>query len=195
MTGNTSATGGYLAPENALAPTEDDALVDFLQSVIVGVSGVPGQFVRPRWQPEPPNLPPRSTTWIALGIDSRQPDTYAYVDHGGDAPGADNLQRHEVLNLRASIYGPAADSTAARIRDGLQIAQNREALQLANMGLVQTGNPIAVPSLVKEQWLYRVDLTIAIRRLIQRNYPVLNLVTAHGDVTTGVLTDPINVHD
>lgn len=181
---NTSATGGPLAPETTPAPLEGQDLNRFLQQVVAGISGLDGTVIFPRWQKEPPNLPSVGVNWAAVGIVRRDPDTYAAILHDPDGGGGDELQRHETIEMLASFYGPQADSYLEIFRDGLQIAQNREVLQLAGMGLVDTGEAIAVPSLVKDQWLYRVDITMTIRRQIRRVYPVLNILSSGGTITT-----------
>lgn len=183
MTDHTSATGGYLTPDSdGPQPLEGDKLVDFLQSVVVGCTGLDGQWVRPRWQPEPPNLPAADQNWCAVGTIDRVSDTYAVVTHDGDGEGADNLQRQQDITMLCSFYGPDADSYAELLRDGLQIAQNREALQLANMAVKSTGDAVPAPSLVKERWLYRIDVRVTFTRQINRRYPVLNLLSAEGSI-------------
>lgn len=170
---NDSSTGGYLAPASSPAPAEGQALEDFLQQVIVGITGLAGDLVRPRWQPTPPDMPKSGTDWCAYGITGFDADTYQ-VDVQGSS--SDDTQRHEVIELLTSFYGTDAQMYAALLRDGLQVAQNREAMQLVGMGLVDTGPITPAPSLVKERWLYRVDMTLRIKRMIQRSYPVLTLL-------------------
>ena len=53
---NTSATGGYLAGQ--LAPLADDELDDAIQAAVASISGLPGDLVRPRWQPAGPSPRP-----------------------------------------------------------------------------------------------------------------------------------------
>jgi len=173
---NTSATGGYLTPTVSPAPLEDEALVNFFQEWVVGITGLAGQYVRPRWQPEPPNIPGSSINWAAIGIARREVDTFAVEQHL--PAGTSQVKRHEVLHFLASFYGPAADSYAHILREGMQLAQNRERLTLNSMGLVESGEAVTVPELVKERWLYRVDLPFSIRRQIIRTYSVLNLNSA-----------------
>lgn len=180
---NTSATGGYLLPDaDGPQPLEGDALVDFLQSVVVGCTGLDGRWVRPRWQPEPPNLPPADQSWCAIGIVERSSDTYAYVEHDGAGDGSDKLQRQQEIAMLCSFYGPDADSYIELLRDGLQIAQNREALQLAGMALKSTGEAVIAPSLVKMLWQYRVDVRVVFVRQINRRYPVRNLLSEQGTI-------------
>jgi hypothetical protein len=52
------------------------------------------------------------------------------------------------------------------------------------MAFVSCGDLTAVPVILKQRWLYRVDLPFTIRREIVRVYPVLNLLTATATVTT-----------
>lgn len=184
---NTSATGGPLAPSASPAPLEGQALLDFIQDLVVGITGLDGTVVRPRWQPEPPNVPSGGTAWAAIGVTSRTADTYPYVTHDS-VNDVDAMQRHEILNVLCSFYdtgaGGQADAYAALLRDGIAIGQNREKLFLAGMGLVDVGELMAVPSLLKQRWLYRVDLPLVIRRQIDRTYPVLTILTGEATLNT-----------
>jgi hypothetical protein len=189
-----SSTGGYLVASSS-APEDDDALVDFLQSVVVGITGLQGRWVRPRWQPEPPNLPPASVTWAAIGVTNRKSNPYPAVEHDPAGEGADTLVNYEYFTLDTSFYGPTANASATALRDGLAIAQNREQLFLAGMALVAVPTELtAAPTLMKERWLFRVDMPIRFTRQIMRTYPVLNLISAVGLVTgdsaAGNLTAP-----
>lgn len=169
---------GYVEPSAVPAPLEDAELQDFFQEVVVGITGLPGKFVRPAWQQEPPNLPPVNTDWAALAITARPSDTYPYVGHDGTGDGSDNLQRHEDVEVLTSFYGPHADKFMSLWRDGLAIPQNRETLTLGSFVFVACDPALTVPSLVKERWLYRVDLPVHFRRQIDRTYPIRNLVQA-----------------
>lgn len=194
----TSATGGYLTPDpDGPQPLEGDALVDFFQAVVVGCTGLDGRNVRPRWQPEPPNLPEADVSWCAIGTTLRRSDSYAVVTHDPNGDGGDALQRQQEIELLCSFYGPGADSYAEILRDGLQIAQNREALQLAKMAVKSTGDALPVPALVKERWRYRVDVLVIFTRQINRTYKVLNLLTAEGELHTDMPPKvvPINVEE
>jgi hypothetical protein len=195
-----SSTGGYLLPSGT-PPLEGQALLDFLQAVIVGITGLDGTMVRPYWASEPPNIPDAGTAWCAFKIGARPSDKFPYVRHNpidADGQGSDTLQRHEALHILASFYdlgsGGLADGLAAQLRDGLSIPQNREVLTVNNMGLAYTGELVAVPVIVKTRWLYRVDLEVVIRRQIDRTYPVRNVLSAQTTfVTDDGLTAQINV--
>jgi hypothetical protein len=181
---NTSATGGYLSPGATPAPKEGQELDRFLQQVVVGITGMPGDMVRQRWQAEPPNHPKAEDTWAAVGIMRQVPDTYGVVEHDPAGQGGDTLTRHETLELLCSFYGPDCQAKAARLADGLLIAQNREVLFRAGMGLVGVSPILTVPSLVNERWIKRLDVTVTIRREVRRSYPVLNIVSAGGTILT-----------
>jgi len=184
---NDSATGGYLAPANEPAPLQGQSFEDFLHDVIEGITGVDSNLIRPRWQPEPPNIPPAAELWIAFGIGDRNTQNYPYVAHEGEGDGSEDLQTHEEFELKVSVYdlgaGASADEMAARLRDGVQIPQNLSVLQQAGMGYVGCSRISPAPVLFKERWLYRADLTILLRRLIRRTYPVLNVESMVGTLT------------
>ncbi|GHE70024.1 bacteriophage protein [Camelimonas fluminis] len=189
---NTSSTGGYLTPEAIPSPLEDDGLDDFLQAMVAGITGLPGKMVRPRWQPIPPKQPTPETDWSAIGITTRTPDDNAVVIHRPDGEGADALQRHEEFDALASFYGPNCQQYAGRLRDGLSIAQNREPMQRLGMGLVNVGNIVLLPELLNQRWLRRADLTVRIRRQIDRTYPVLNILSSGGTIHAGDQDTPWN---
>lgn len=150
-------------------------------------------MVRPRWQPEPPNIPSETTDWLAFGITNREADTFAAELHYPTGLGYNEIRRHEVLTILVSVYGPNADNTAHLLREGMQLAQNLEPLSLNNMGLVESGDIRTVPELLKEKWLYRLDLTFRIRRQIVRDYTVENLVSAQATLNNEHYVTPINV--
>ncbi|MBB3808755.1 phage neck terminator protein [Pseudochelatococcus contaminans] len=182
MSARTSATGGYLTPASKPSPLEDDDLEDFLQEMVAGITGLSATMVRPRWQPIPPKQPSSETDWAAVGIVHREPDDNAVQIHNSAGEGSTTLSRHEVVSVTASFYGPNSHRYAGILRDGLSIAQNREPLQLRDMGLVDVGAVVSVPSLVQQRWIRGADLTIRVRREITREYAILNLNSAQGAI-------------
>lgn len=179
---NTSATGGYLAPTSA--ELEDDPFLDFFHDVIQGITGIAGDLIRPRWQPSPPTIPPRNANWIAFGITSRVPDQAGYEAHDGTGDGQTTLVRYEDCEMMFSFYGPGAEGFLTRFREGLLIGQNRDVLAAAQVGIKRFGASVPVPQLIKEQWLYRSDLPITLRRQMRRVYPILNIIEGVGVVIT-----------
>ena len=191
----TSATGGYLSPANTPSPLQGQALLDFFQAWFVGITGLPGTNVRPRWQPEPGNIPPVSADWIAFGIARRESDVFTAEVHNSSGLGYNETRRHEVLNFLISIYGPNADATAETLREGMQVVQNQEVLNLANMGLIESGDLVTSPELVKDKWYYRVDFTIKVRRQIVLQFAIENIasVNAASNVNNEHYVTNINV--
>lgn len=177
---NDSSTGGYLLPEVGLEPLEGAQLEDFWHDQIVGMTGLDPTLVRPRWQPEPPDIPPKGTVWIAFGLFDEESDAYPFVGQVGDQ--LQQLQRNEIFGVLCSVYGTGAGSdakkTAKILRDALSIPQNREPMFLNGMGYIEVTAPKPAPVLTKETWLYRLDMNIRIRRLVCRNYDVLSLKSA-----------------
>lgn len=79
MNTNTSATGGYLLPAKQFPLPGNLSFRQFLQQIFVGLSGLPGDLVRPRWQPSPPKQPDIFINWLAIGITEVKPDANAYL--------------------------------------------------------------------------------------------------------------------
>lgn len=193
---NTSATGGFLAPVPSPAPLEGTALDDFIQELVVGVTGLDGKFVRPRWQAEPPNMPARNVDWSAVGVMDYKGDTFAAITHNPDDGGADTVYRQEELNVLVSFYGPNATNYASLLREGLSVPQNREVLLNNDMALISVGNLTPAPALMNERWQFRIDVSVGLRRAVRRTYPVLNILSVDGSIITDTdpqLSEPINV--
>lgn len=204
---NSSRTGGFVLPGTGTAfgfdassldvggfdvgfwtpgiePVYDDELDNFLQQIVVGVTGLAGNLVRPRWQAEPPNDPPfDAPAWAAIGTADVVSETNAAIVHDGRSNGRDYVVVNEEIEALVSFYGRDGGATAARFRDGLQVSQNRYTLPRQLAGLVECGTRITkVPSLVNQRWRWRYDLSMTVRRQVVRPYPIYNIVEA--DVTT-----------
>lgn len=175
-------------------PLEDDELDDFMQALVVGISGLDATLVRPRWQEEPPNLPARSVNWAAIGVMNRRHEQYAYVEHDPAGEGWDRITRNEQLEVLVSFYGPNCQGVGARFRDGLAVAQNREPLLLANMGISDVGDLQRAPELIKNAFYKRADLQFVVGRQIIRTYAVRSIVAAHATVQGGPTTNTIDVN-
>jgi hypothetical protein len=186
-----SRTRGYLIPQSPSPPLEGADLLAFVQNWVSGISGLDGAMVRPRWQPEPPNIPTDGIAWASIGIMDRPSDTYPVLRHFCDNEvqglGHDELQRHEFLEVLCSFYDLGstgmADFYAAQARDGAIVPQNRESLFLNGFQMAYSGDITPVPSLTKMRWLYRVDWPVTLRRCITRTYPIRNLVSLDLTIT------------
>lgn len=181
---NTSASGGYLTPAGTPTPA-DEALEDILQPMVVGITGLSGKMVRPRWQPGSPKQPEPNTNWCAIGVMHTKQDANPAIEHDGTGDGADQYQRHQDVILLATFYGPNAQAYGQLLSDGMYVPQNGEVLRTLNMAFVEAGELIAAPDLINQQWVRRYDLRIRLRRKIERTYPVLNILSADTPVITG----------
>lgn len=183
---NDSASGGYLLPTDSVV--NDDALEDLLQSVVVGITGLPGDLVRPRWQPDPPPLPDVAVNWCAIGSIDFDTEGTASIEHDPDADagmGQDDLTTWETFDVVASFYGPNSQRYAGILRDGLQIGQNREAMWLAGNLVHRSAYKVENrPDLRNDQWVRRYDVRCTFARAVNRTYTVRNLLTASGTIET-----------
>lgn len=177
---NSSATGGYLT--QSASSIDGLALRRFLQSVIVGVTGLGTTMVRPMWQQNPPPIPSIDIDWCGYAITSQRPEKGAYheqLDSGGAT-----MLRHEELDLLCAFYGPNCLVNAAILRDGLElIAQNREQLFSQGLGVNGFSDITHAPELVNDRFFDRADITMTISREIRRTYNILSFVGAYGNVT------------
>lgn len=183
MPTNDSSTGGYLAP-SATSGAQGVSLEDFLQAVFVGLSGLTGDLVRPRWQAKPPPQPARGATWISIGIMRRR--SLGYVDelHDPTGDGSQPAEQHQSLEILVSAYGPNGAAVSDLIETSIQIRQNREALYGAQIGLADISDLLTTSDLLNQEWVPRHDRTFTLNRVVRRTYPILNLLSAQGQFIT-----------
>lgn len=184
---NDSSTGGYLQPSSTGGDLNDQALAQFLQQIVVNIVGIAGNLVRPRWQPEPANIPDFGSNWAAIGPGSRKRDSFSAIIHNpgaGDSEGSSTVIRNRVMDILCSFYGPLAETNSELLAMGLELPQNREVMQLAGFNIVGgVGDSTIVPVLLKQRWYYRVDIPFTVRQQQKYTYPILDLEAAQATMT------------
>lgn len=183
---NTSATGGYLTPTST-TPLEDSELDSVFQGAIAGVSGLAGQYVRPRWQTVVPKQPEPNVNWCAFGVTAQDKKDHAAIEHDSAGSGQDIMRRHEDITVLCTFYGPNCKRYAMTLLDGMYVPQNIEVLKGNGISFVEAGDVRMVPELVNEQWVKRADIRLRFRRMVSRTYAVLNILSA--EITTAASGD------
>lgn len=176
---NTSATGGFLLMSQV---AELEAALDVLQSLIEGITGLPSDLVRPRWQAEPPREPKITVNWCAFGITSYEPQNFPEIRHHGEGEGYDEIVDHETLTVLMSFYGPAHADMARLMRRGIHVPQNRALLRPAGLTFVKAGNIVPIPEPVTMHWRPRADLPLTFRLTTSSTFSALNMLQAEGSV-------------
>jgi hypothetical protein len=195
VTGNTSASGGYLTQTNA--PPNDGLELDlFLQAVVTGITGLPGNFVRQRYQPEPSEQPPQSTDWCAIGFTESDGDlsTYNYFESEGNIT-TYTVSSSDQITVDATFYGPNAVANATAFRTGFNVAQNREVLTANGLGFVEASKITRIPELINTLWVDRVDVVFIFNRVQNRTYNIESVLSALVTVQTNNLTVTQTVPD
>ena len=180
---------GYLTPTSSAPLPGSLTLTQFIQSVIVGISGYAGTLVRPKWQQTPPKQPDVSVNWIAFGVVVGKPDVNAYVNM--DEEGNSTFQRQQDLDVEVWFYGPDAQDNAFKFLDGFQIQQNLEAMRLADMGYRGFQDPVQGADLIHERWVPIWKVTLTLTRQVDRTYPILSFVSAVGSMHTVVNSEDV----
>ena len=191
---NTSATGGPLVP-SATTPVEDDGFEDLIGNTVAALTAIDRKLVRPRWQPKPPPMPADNVSWCAFGIMELDADWGGHLQHMPAGEGSSELTRHETLTILASFYGPSGYSKASQLRDGLWIKQNWDALNAVGVALLECSRARTASDLKNERFIRRIDLEMRFRRVITRIYPILNLLSAQGSISTPDATQPFIVEN
>lgn len=176
MSDNNTGSPGYLLPTSPDIPY-DDELMDLLQPMFVALTGLDPTMVRPRYQyDQVPNQPEANVPWCAIGCTTTVTDWLPSETHANDGTGQDIVQRSEDITLLFSAYGPKSQSMTANVRDSLAIAQNRVLLQQNSMDLITVGNPVMLPALLHSVWQRRCDVSVMLRRNVERRYGVLTVL-------------------
>lgn len=174
---NTSATGGYLRAEPG--GTTSRGLDVALQEMVAGVTGLPGNLVRPRWQENPAPRPDNGVDWAAVAATNQSLDWNAVRTHENTPAGVgrDVLLRYETFDLMASFYGPRSRDFADCLIEGLAVPHNRWELRKVGVVVVGPRSVRNAPDLINQRWFGATDVEIEMRREIRKVYPVLNLLS------------------
>lgn len=175
--------GSYLLP---ISSPPVLTLTQFLQTLFVGITGLPGDLVRPKWQIEPPKQPDVMVDWIGIGIDIIRPDANGYLwSNPLDTTGTSaTYDRMEAIEVGVAIYGPNSIETYGYLRDGFEIPQNRFAMDGQRLGFVEIGPGLRIPELIDERFYNRVQTTVYLQREIRRTYSIPTLISAGGKIYT-----------
>jgi hypothetical protein len=187
-----SNIAGYLTPTSSQGQPGGLSLEDFIQTIIVGISGYAGTVVRPKFQQNPPKQPSINTDWIAFAIQNVIPDANAYTWLNDQ--NIDQLTRMEKLEIQIAYYGPNSLENISVLRDGFQIQQNLEAMRAAGMGFNGLTQAIRGPDLLNERWVNRWEMTLTLVRQVLRVYPVLSFASAAGSIHTVVADEDITLN-
>jgi hypothetical protein len=175
---------GFLGPSGVFMPIEDSALDGFIETLISNVSGVPINFIRPRWVATPPLNLPLGQDWAAVGITEQDADPYVYTARDTTTNAIATI-RQEDFTVACSFYGPDARLNASLLRDGMSVLQNSENLLLNGIGFTRCSTIMNMSTLINNQWYQRREIMIYFKRLVIREYPVLDILSSSGNVNDG----------
>lgn len=183
-----SSIAGYLAPTSA-PPLADLELDTLIGTFIAGVTGLPSDLVRPRWQDRDdneggtqPRVPDRGTTWCAVGVTVTDTDDTPAQVHIGDGDGSTTLRRFDTLEILASFYGPKGDAYAKLVRDSFYIAQNRDEMDRNGLGFLSCDPIRRLPEIIAMGTRRRSDLSFRLIHRIDRTYAILNVLQGVGTI-------------
>lgn len=171
-----SRTPGYLAPL-AIDNWQNDGDLDaIVQAWVRDMTGLPGDMVRPRWQPTPPPQPPQDVNWVSMGcLQQVLSDYHTMVQIDDDTA---ELQRHETCEYLFTWYGPNASGLSIGFRDRAMVTQNRDFLAAHGLAVFHIGNANNTPLLANEIYRGRCDQPVHFRRQINTRLPIKSLLSA-----------------
>lgn len=148
----------------------------FMHSVLVGVSGIKREMVRPAYQANPPKTPDFKTDWLAYNL------TNFAVENGTAYQNGALLERYESFDCICYFYGLQALDYAAVVRDSFELSQNRRALRANDVGFKGASVIVHTPEIINNQYYERADLTLYFTRKVGRNYRILDFESAGGKI-------------
>lgn len=194
---NNSSTGGPLLPLSIGGAVDDDAFSAVVQGLVVGVTGLSGNLVRPRWQIQPPVTPGLTVDWCFVGREFTRGDADAFTQHtpaDGDTPGFDTAYRSQVVKVLASFRGPHREAKATLLTMGLSVDQNREVLKSLNINLVSCSDYRSGADLINNQWVETADVEFELRRWLAFTYPIFDLASATATIgVQGAGSDVVSI--
>jgi len=166
-----SSTGGYLVPTETAFNVEH-----FFHDLIMNLTGLNKLLVRPRWQPNAPVMPSSNTDWCAFGVTELESDDTAYLNN--NAVNTADIVRHEKYSVLCSFYGTNARDYVRKMRDSLEVGQNREVLFLNNFGYITCTPATHAPELINDLWNDRYDIEFQFARQIGIHYNIKDIAYA-----------------
>ena len=153
----------YTAPTSE--PIYGDELDTLVQGIVRDLSGLTGDLVRPRWQPDPPRTPPLDVTWLAVAVTDIRRDygrqiTCSYIAH------------HEDVDVLVTAYGPRSMNVLTRVESGPRIPHNNAIIEAQGLYFKSSTSIIPIPERINNQWLKRYDITMTFRRRVEVEYDI-----------------------
>lgn len=181
----------FITPSDIDGELNDELLQDGLQSIVVGLTGMSGTLVIPRFQQNPPDMPGLDVTWAAIGLTKKSRWTFAFEKHFpstvGGQPSTSKVIREEDLWVLTSFFGPNGDAMSELFSMGFQIATNRQAMQQLGFAFIESMDSIPRPDMINEQNRVVYDVEFRVRRRQGYTYAVQEF-TSVGVVI--ILDDP-----
>jgi hypothetical protein len=170
-----------------------------LRNAIMGISGLPPDRVRPRWDYANPEMPEHEVDWAAVGVTDVRGDFDGFQERdpsANDGDGATYLHMNELITVMCSFYGANGGMYLRRVRDGLKIPQNLDALKKQRIAFVGEIGSRNANELVNRYWYRRRDLTLQFNRRVMYEYGIYNLLSAQADLhaESSINGDEIAVH-
>jgi len=164
------------------SPYEGQDLNRFIQTWLVGLTGLNNDLVMTEFQTEPANIPVAGEAWCSFRYSRIDSNAFPYIDY--DASNLIyTLQNHEMLEIALTFYDLGTNGQAAYLaaltRDNLKISYNSYYLQNNNCNLRGTNGPYVVPVIFKSRWQYKERLDIYVMRNVGREYDIPTIASAN----------------
>lgn len=181
---NSSQTGGYLRPiPSSPAPLERKALGKVFVDLVDGLTGIDRDLIRVTWPGEQTTIPKIGDTWCGIAISPREIGAPQFTPQpdGDGGLGTVRLTYDQTLEVRFQFFDAGQDGGALELANlfqaGLMIQQNLEPLLAQGMAWAWPNvDLVQIPAVLMERWKIQVDVPLTVRRQVDRDYPIRNIV-------------------
>lgn len=173
MVTNTSKSAGWLTPSDG-EPACDAALEQQLSVWIQGITGLPENRIAVNDGVVPPSWLPGGESGCTFLVMKIAVEGMPVLNNQQEENA--RLWRDERLECLLQFYGPAAQLTATRFRDGITLAQNGATLNKLSLGIRECGDITTVTETINNAQVRRYELTVNCVRKISRLYGICSLV-------------------
>lgn len=177
----------YLKPDVTEITIEQVEQV--IHDLILGLTDIPGDLIRPVWQEEQPQQPTILTNWCAFGFTEFRNQWLPIKDYSSGT----QMTMMEFFTCALWMYGPQAVNNCALIRDSLFISRNREALLAVGTKFIDTSAIRRIPELINTKMYERAYMEIELVRGVYRNYNIQEITGGSVALQTATSTRSFDI--
>lgn len=135
-------------------------LEDYISSLVVNLTGITSDLVRPAFQRRPAPMPEQGVNWCSFYLAESNTEGMwrgpALVRKGKDF----KIPDRQIVTFQFFFYGDDCFELCSKFYSGLQIRENWDYLTLKNISILKWDDMLIVPRKYNEVYVYRADIKV-----------------------------------